>query len=652
MNAFRSSALTLSMLLILTPVAFAGEASNGPKELGTLEELDFSNMMQHMEVTTASKQAQSISDIAAPIYVITAEDMRRAGANSIPEAIRLAPGVVVGQIDQGKWVVGVRGFAWQYASKALVLLDGRAVYSPIASDVYWDSLDVPIEDIERIEVIRGPGDARWGSHAVNGIINIITKPAGDVRGVSLSAMLDSDGSEIFTARGGGALSSNFDYRAYAKYLSQGDFPMAAGVPRLGNRDAVRAGLRVDGVSRGGDRLIFIGDVQDGSDATLLTAVPGAVDRYDAKEWSALARWERGSSGRLNQQAQLSFDHLEQEIYEERDTFDFAYQAQLPEWRAQTWTVGGVFKSSADVLSPTLGIFPSRMTENTYGVFVHDHVALNDKVRFLFGSQFEHNPFTGWEAQPNLQFLYAPDKRRSFWASVSRAVRTPLRTEEGFLLDNPIFPGTVLRFIGDHGLKSESVLAWQAGVRMTLQDNLFLDLAAFYSQYEDLVIVQGGAPFFEPLPPPGQAVLPATFANSDSGATKGVEAVLKARPFARWNLVASYSLYSQPSWRNPLWFESVGAAVEHQFQIHSSARLGADLEWNADLYYTGELTVGSVPDYYKLDTQLAWAPWKGSLQLAVGVKNALDSRHREAGINSADTPAEIPRTGYLKVLHHF
>jgi outer membrane receptor protein involved in Fe transport len=251
-----------------------------------------------MEVTTASKQAQSISEIAAPLYVITADDMRRAGAGSIPDALRLAPGVTLGQIDPGKWFVSLRGFAWEFSNKTLILLDGRAVYSPLNSSVYWNTLDVPMEDIERIEVIRGPGDARWGSHAVNGIINIIS-----------------------------------------------------GGPGIGERSAMRAGLRLDGSNRAGDRLTFIGDVQSGRDGSVLG--PGVPpERYDAEEWSALARWERGAEGRLRHQAQVSFDYLNQGIYEKRDTLDFAYQAELPERGSQTWTIGAAYKRSSDELPTT------------------------------------------------------------------------------------------------------------------------------------------------------------------------------------------------------------------------------------------------------------------------------------------------------------
>jgi iron complex outermembrane receptor protein len=646
MNAFRSAAFTLSLLLILTPVTHAGEASNGPEELGTLEELDFSNMMR-MEVTTASKQAQSISDIAAPVYVITADDIRRGGANSIPEALRLAPGVMVGQIDQGKWVVSLRGFGWQYANKALVLLDGRAVYSPLASIVYWDSLDVPMEDIERIEVIRGPGDARWGSHAVNGIVNIITKFAAETRGAVLSVATDTDGSGILTARHGAALSENLDYRVYAKYLSQGDLPMAAGISRLGDRQALRAGLRLDGVSHSDDRFTFIGDLQSGRDASVAVAGRSLL-RYDADEWSALARWERGNAGRLKQQAQLSLDRLDQQLYEVRETLDAAYQAQLPEWHVHNFTLGATYKHTEDDAGP-ISVFPPRMTQHIYGAFVHDRIALAAKTKLLLGSQFEHNPFSGWEVQPNIQLLYAPTERRSFWASVSRAVRTPLRIEHDFNVEYPIFPGGFARITGNPDLQAESVLAWQAGTRLMLRDNLFLDFAAFYNDYEHLVLLQGAPPVFEPLPPPGRTIFPTSYVNGASGHTRGIEAALKMHPLARWDLAASYSLYSQTPWTDP-YFGTV-TAVEHQFQIHSSAGLTAHLEWNVDLYYTGPLTTGTAPDYYKLDSQLAWTPWK-SVQLAIGVKNALDARHREVGGNGVDVAAEIPRTGYLRVLKQF
>jgi len=628
------------LFLLCTAAVEAGEE----KQNEDLTSLDLATLMQmDVEVTTASKTAQSIYDVAAPIYVISSQDIRRSGATSIPEALRMAPGVVVGQIDPAKWVVAPRGFATQYANKALVLLDGRAVYTPYNSSVYWNTLDIPMEDIERIEVIRGPGDARWGSHAVNGIVNIITKLATDTRGGLASVTVDSEGGRILSVRHGGALSTNLNYRAYAKYLSQDDFTVASGDAGLHDRSALRAGLRLDGEISGGDRIVFIGDIQSGRDTAIIPA-QAPVPHYDADEWSALVRWERNEPGRVNQQAQLSFDRLNQEIYEERETLDFAYQVQLPEFRRNIWTIGATYKRSSDVTSPALRIVPARMTQNVYGAFLHDRIVLSETSQLSFGSQFERNRFTGWELQPNLQFLYKPHEQRSFWASVSRAVRTPLRTEDGFNFEFPIFPGAFGRFVGNEELKAERVLAWQAGARLTIRDDWFVDIAAFYNEYDDLVMTSAGVPFFEPLPPPGRTIFPQTYTNSLSGHTRGVETVLKGRPLPGWDLAVSYSLYSQTPWSDPLGFGSV-AAVEHQFQVHSSAAIVRNLEWNVSLYYTDGLTTGDVPEYYKLDTQLAWKPVE-ALRLSVGIRNALSPRHREIGINSIDVPTRIPRTVYL------
>jgi iron complex outermembrane receptor protein len=612
-------------------------------ELETLMQMD-------VEVTTATRSAQSVYTVAAPIFVITAQDIRHSGASSVPEAIRLAPGVVVGQIDPGKWFVGMRGFAWQYANKALILLDGRGVYSPLNSSVYWNVLDIPIEDIDRIEVIRGPGDARWGSHAMNGIINIITSRAADTRGTALSALLDSNGGSTFTARHGGALAENADYRAYAKYLDHGDFATAIGHHRLGDRAALRTGVRLDAVSRSVDRFTFIGDLQMGRDTSSLGGQTFTPLRYDTNEWSALGRWERGAPGRLNQHLQLSFDRLNQELYEERDTFDLAYQAQLPERHAQTFTFGATYKRSVDALSAAIAIEPARMKQQTYGFFIHDSIALGTRSRVLLGSQFEHNRFTGWEVQPNLQFIYMRTDRQSYWASVARAVRTPLRTEDGFALEIPIFPGGVVRALGNRDLHAEDVLAWQAGVRMGILEDLFLDIAAFYNEYQDLIIQQAGAPFFEPAPPPGRTIFPAVFVNSAAGHTKGIEVVLRAQPVRHWSLAWSGSLYSQTRWSDPLGYGAV-TAVEHQFQLHSSMGLNPQLRWNADLYYVGALSVGGVPAYYKFDTQLAWTPGSG-FELALGVRNAFEREHQEAGANSVDAATVVPRMGYLRVLRHF
>jgi iron complex outermembrane recepter protein len=631
----------------------AARALHAQESRPDLASLDLTELMQmDVEVTTATKSAQSIYDVAAPIFVISAEDIRRAGATSIPEALRLAPGVVVGEIDPGKWIVSPRGFAWEFANKSLILLDGRAVYTPLNSSVYWNTLDVPIQNIERIEVIRGPGDARWGSHAVNGIINVITKRAAESHGTSVSALLDTDASTTFTAQHGGSLAHDTDYRVYAKYLSDGDFPMTDGQPRLGDRTAFRSGVRADSQLTAQDQLTFIGDFQSGRDTSILPGQNFIPQRYNADEWSLMARWDRNSPGRVVQQAQLSFDRLQQEIYETRHTFDFAYQAQLPAGRMQTLTLGATYKRSSDWLPASISVYPTSTIQQTYGAFLHDQITLGSATRLLLGSQFEHNEYTGWEVQPNLQLLYAPKDRLAYWASVSRAVRTPLRTEDGFDLVFPIFPGGYVRALGNHDLRSETVNAWQAGVRAGLAEQLFLDVSVFYNDYDDLILQRAGDPIFTILPDPGpsQTIFPATYINAGGATTRGLEVSLETQPFERWNVAASVSLYHQSELSDPLGFGSF-TGVNHQFQLHSNVTLVPHLEWNLNFYNVGASTLAAGSSYNRLDTQLLWTP-RDKWQVALGVKNAIDPDHVEAAGNSVDAIAKIPRVGYLNVFAQF
>ncbi len=647
MNEMAMHSRKFSSLLIAVACSAFTQAARAQENFA---DLDLAALMQmDVKVTTVSKSEQSIYSVAAPIHVVTAEDIRRAGASSIPEAIRLAPGVVVAQIDPGKWIVGLRGFAWQYANKALILLDGRAVYSPLNSSVYWNSLDMPMGEIERIEVIRGPGDARWGSHAVNGIINIITKAAADSQGSELAAALDSNAGRTLTARNGGRIGSNVNYRAYANYFEQGDFAMAPARERLGDRSAVRAGLRLDGTSASGDRFTLIGELQNGRDTSTLDGQSFAPVRYDANEWSALGRWERARSAGVDQQLQLSFDRISQPFYEERDTLDFSYQARIEASAVQTLTFGVTYKHSSDALSAAIAIEPARMTQETYGLFAHDSIALGARTRLLLGSQFEHNRFTGWEIQPNAQLIHTRE-RQSYWASVSRAVRTPLRTENGFALEFLIAPGVFARTQGNPQLESEEILAWEIGARWGVSDALFLDASAFYNQYDNLILQQAGAPIFEPDPAPGRTVFPAIYTNTASGHTSGVELALKAQPMASWSLSGSISLFRQTPWQDSLGHGLV-TGIGHQFQAHSSAQIVRSLQWNADLYYTGAVTTGDVPAYWKFDTQLAWFP-TSEVQVAIGVRNAFSAEHREAGANSVDAVTMIPRTAYLRILRRF
>jgi iron complex outermembrane receptor protein len=522
------------------------------------------------------------------------------------------------------------------------------VYTPLNSSVYWNSLDVPMDQIERIEVIRGPGDARWGSHAVNGIINIITTRATAEDGTALSVALDSNAGKTLSARNSGQLGADLGYRVYAKYLEQGDFATTGGVPRLGDRNAVRAGVRIDGSISGTDRFSLIGDLQDGRDTSALGGQRSTPTRYDTNEWSTLARWDKDGEAGAAQQVQLSFDRLAQRFYEQRDTFDFSYQTKLAPVGRQVLTFGMTYKHSADVLSDAIAIEPPTMTQATYGVFVHDAIALGARTSLQVGSQFEHNRFTGWEVQPNLQLLYSPAERQSYWASVSRAVRTPFRTEEGFALDVPIFPGGVVRIQGNPDLRSEKVLAWQAGARRAFSETVFLDVAVFYNEYQNLIIQRAGVRIFEPEPAPGRTIFPAVYENAVSGHTTGLEVALKAQPSTIWSLSASVSLYSQTSWQDPLGFGTV-TGVEHQFQVHSGVRVSTTVQWNADLYRVGALTTGDVPGgYYKFDTQLMWRPGR-KFDLQLGVTNAFEREHQEAGLNSVDAVTIIPRVAYLRIL---
>jgi iron complex outermembrane recepter protein len=602
-------------------------------------------------VTTASKSAQSIYDVAAPVYVITARDIQRAGATSIPEALRLAPGVIVNQIDPGKWAVSIRGFAFEYSNKALVLLDGRALYTQLNSSVYWNTMDTVVDDIERIEVIRGPGDARWGSHALNGIVNIITKSSAKTQGALLSTTVDSHNTQILTARYGGELSPQAHWRTYVKDISRGDMAMATESSRLGDFHALRVGGRIDVRHGASDQWMFLADLQQGRDGIGSSLVAGgSATRYDIGEWSALARWHRDPQDGIEQQAQLSWASLDQEIYETRRTLDFAYQAQLREWHAQQVTLGAGYKHTADDIGQVLTTVPDRMTQESYSAFIHDRIALTGKASLLLGSQFEHNVFTGWEAQPSLQWLYKAREERTYWVSLARAVRTPLRLEEGLQLSIPLFPGALVRVSGNRDLKSEEVRSAQAGARLALRHNLWMDVTAFYNRYRDLIETVAQAPVFEPLPPPGNLVFPSMILNAQAFDTWGAELAVEATVNSRWRLTGSYTFYSQPE-RVDADTSGSYAAMEHQFQLHSSVQLVRKLEWNVDLYRVGALTSGQVPSFYKLDTQFAWRPLE-ALQLALGVKNSLSPQQREVGVNSVNVPTEIPRSAYLRMSWQF
>ena len=453
-----SSASSLTRALCAIALALplhAGLASAEERE-EDLTTLGLEELM-NIEVTSVSKKLEKRSGAAAALYVITEEDIRRSGATSIPEALRLVPGVEVSRIDSNKWAIGVRGFGSRLARSMLVLIDGRSVYTPLFAGTYWEVQDTLLEDIDRIEVIRGPGGTLWGANAVNGVINIITKHSRDTQGLLATAGGGTEERAFGSARYGGTLGETFTYRLYGKYFDRdGGF-----VPRGDDYDAwsmSRGGFRTDWAMGPQDTLKVQGDLYDGDagqHAVITRFRPPftQVVEDDATLSGAnlLGRWRHEVSDRSDLALQAYYDNTyrrEPSFRERRNTFDLDFQHRfgIP-WRQEIiWGLG--YRLTADNTGsvPTIVFRPRDRSDDLYSLFAQDEVTvIEDKLRLIVGSKFEHNDYSGFEFQPSGRLVWTPAGSHVVWGSISRAVRTPSRLDHDLeLTAPPIAPGTFPR----------------------------------------------------------------------------------------------------------------------------------------------------------------------------------------------------------------
>src|SRR5712664_1687432 len=444
--------------------------------------------LMNMQVTSVSKRTQKVADAAAAIFVITQEDMRRSGATSIPEALRLVPGLQVARIDQNKWAIGSRGFNGRFDNKLLVLIDGRSVYTPLLSGVYWNVQDVMLEDVDRIEVIRGPGATLWGANAVDGVINIITKSAKLTQGAGVTAGAGTEERAAGGVRYGGKLGDNTYYRAYTKYFDWGPSAYPLGMTAHDGWDALRGGFRADWTPAGANSLTLQGDIyRTRFDETLTVAslsAPYSNTFPNDGKYSGgniLGRWNHTSEG-SSMSLQMYYDNTtiiyhnllgdNQNILD----IDFQHGFHIGDSQQFVWGVGYRSIRDKNDASFTVSLQPNQVTLNQFSTFLQDEISLVDnRLQITLGSKFERNEFTGFEIEPNARLLWNLTPNQSIWTAVSRAVRTPALTEEGLRLNSAVIPpGTppnpspflpaVVAVFGSHQFNSEDLLAYELGYR--------------------------------------------------------------------------------------------------------------------------------------------------------------------------------------------
>ena len=616
----------------------------------------------NIQVTSVSKRPESLSKAAAAIYVVSGDEMRRAGVRSIAEALRLVPGLSVARSNANSYQISSRGFA----DKLQVLVDGRSAYTPLTSTVFWDVLDTFLPDIDRIEVIRGPGATLWGANAVTGVINIITKSAADTHGTELLAGAGTEERAYAAARTGTAVGAAGHLRYYAKGFERDNAIKTNGDPALDGQRHLQAGLRSDWTPAANQELSVSGDLYSGREHGASATTGGPVETQ-LSGGNLNSHWTLHTGERSAVAVAFSYDRYKRDIpsvfQEARDTYDLSLQHNLPLGLRQDLTYGLSYRNTRDVTlgPPTVLIFedpPSRVLQN-YSAFVQDQVRFaDDAVVWTLGSKFEQNAFTGFDWQPGTRVGWQVNDDWFTWAGASRALRTPNRLNENlaFFCASPFDTqvGCTLnstQVLGNSSLQAEKELAYEWGLRYSSGNTWSADLATFYNDYRDLISLERTGP----------GPLDVRYENQIEGRSAGAEVSFNWKPAMQLDLRASYSFLDLDITPKPASTDVntpgtiEGSAPRHQARVRAGWRFSQDWEQQAMLRYVGRLrqtatpsaTTGptSVPDYAELDLRTAWRPWR-TFELALYGTNLLHARHAEFG--AANTRSELQRAAMLQM----
>jgi len=615
-----------------------------------LTQLSLEQLM-NLDVTSVSKKEEKWSEAPAAITVITGDDIRRLGATSIPEALRGVPGLHVARGSSSDWAVASRGFSSINSSKLLVLIDGRSVYTPLFSGVFWDVQDVALEDIDRIEVIRGPGASLWGANAMNGVINVITKKSSDTQGTYVEGGGGTFNRAFATARYGGSLGEKSHYRAYAKY----DDRAAGFIPPNGDGQSPddwqmgRGGFRTDWGPSDNDALRLSGDFYTGEIGQIEPSVsiigrpqpPFPLRAYVAGG-NALASWSRRLGEGSDLALKLYYDRTHRNdpaFDDDLDTYDLDFQNRLSLPLNQEFIWGMDFRTMVDDFQGKgiAALDPPRSTDHLYSGFLQDQFSvLNHALRLTFGSKFEHNDFSGFEIQPSGRFAWEPIPDHTFWGAVSRAVRVPTRLERDVVIDAADPASNPLpKLLGNHDLDSEDLLSYELGYRMPIVKTVYADASGFYNRYSHLYTLELDNPFTDAS---GKTIFPILNKSDMSGDAHGAELALTYKPEkVSWKVTASYTWFLLNL--NPTGLDInksarfEGATPTNQATLWASVPLPRGFALNTFLHYAGKLTTpggqteASTPAYADMDVRLSWQFTK-SLELSLVGQNLLHAHHQE------------------------
>jgi iron complex outermembrane receptor protein len=651
----------LSAAALASPDALAITADGFRDEL---KQLSLEELM-NVEVSTASRIPERQFESASAVHILTRDEIRRAGVRSIPEALRLVPGVEVARESSSSWNITMRGFNGELSNKLLVLIDGRSVYTPLFAGVFWDVQDTFIGDIDRIEVVGGPGGSLWGANAVNGVINIITRSAKDTHG-GLIGVGGGDEERLFGGlRFGGELGNDWHGRGYLKFFERDGSQPIAGGSGIDDWEMFQGGFRFDREA-GTDSYTVQGDAYQGEqrsrfarDFTLGTLPTGSfVGDIELKGGNVLGRWSRQSTPDTGHSLQFYFDRTEREIpgtfAEDRDTVDIDFHHYFPVGERHDLHWGAGLRYTSDSIGNTIfaTFIPASRSDWTISAFLQDKIDLwQERVHLTVGSKVEHNDYTGVEVQPGVSLTALVSEKQMFWGSISRAVRIPSRLDSDLQFTIPLaIPGIPIpiyaRVNGSENFDSEEVVAYEAGWRAELSPTVALDIAIYHNEYEDLLTQEPLTPILvtDPLP---YILLPNILTNGKDASADGATLAATWQPSDRWRLQFHYSYVDldvkpHPDTLDPTTRNVEGSSPEHEFALHTYIDLPYDLSFYGGLRYVDDLPALGVADYVAMDANLVWRVSE-TVELALSGRNLLDPEHSEfSGGN------EIERSWYARI----
>jgi iron complex outermembrane receptor protein len=650
------------LLTILFPIILSSEIN--------LDSMSLEDLM-NVKVYSASKKSENLSETSSAVFILTSEDIRRGGHRTIPEALRMVPGINVARVDASKWAVASRGFNSLYSNKLLVLVDGRSVYTPLFAGTYWDEQDLLLEDVDRIEVIRGPGATLWGANAVNGVVNIITKDASKTKGGFAEAGFGSEERAFGSLRYGSNIGKDFNYRFFTKYTYRDEFMDINSNESFDDWDTFNFGTRADWQVSNKDKITLTGNIRNANTrqriklADILTTTSVTTDdkRY-VNGGHLLSRWTHNFSEKSDLQVQFFYDRINrtrslQQHGEIRDTYDIDIQnrIELTSWNELTYGLNFRYIEEKIEDGVVINFDYNDAAYRVYSFFIQDKISIikNNKLYFTPGIKLEHHPFVNWEVQPSLKGYWSINDNNNIWMSISRAVQTPARAYTNGTIRlrfyNTAPPvNTLLIVQGNNAVQSENMTAFELGYRYIPSNKFKIEFTTFYNKYTDLISLQSQPITLQAGTVP-YAVLQKNGKNDAKGESYGLEINTEWNVYSFLKLKASYTflhknLFPGLGYTTADLITLEGSAPRNQVFLGTLFTLPYNFEFDVYTYYVDALYQKGMSSYIRLDTRLGWSPIK-SLRLSVVAQNINSGGHPEyTDIISEVIETTIPRSIYF------